>query len=119
MITKAYYTECPDSIKYMALPSKGADLWMRKNIAETTESETGNMMYEADEAYMRTDAAEAEITANFERWYEETANWKPSQPKEPTQEERIAVLEEKNQSMESQLTNTQLALTEIYENMGV
>ena len=51
MVTKAYYTERPDSIKYMSLPSADtADLWMRKNIAEVTDPETGAKSYEADEA---------------------------------------------------------------------
>ena len=55
MVTKAYYTERPDSIKYMSLPSADtADLWMRKNITEVTDPETGAKSYEADEAYMRT-----------------------------------------------------------------
>ena len=39
----------------MSLPSADtADLWMRKNIAEVTDPETGAKSYEADEAYMRT-----------------------------------------------------------------
>ena len=53
----------------MSLPSADtADLWMRKNIAEVTDPETGAKSYEADEAYMRTTATEAEITADFDAW---------------------------------------------------
>lgn len=97
MVTKAYYTERPDSIKYMSLPSADtADLWMRKNIAEVTDPETGAKSYEADEAYMRTTATEAEITADFDAWYETASAWQPPVPeKKPgTQEERIAALED-------------------------
>lgn len=95
MVTKAYYTERPDSIKYMSLPSADtADLWMRKNIAEVTDPETGAKSYEADEAYMRTTATEAEITANFDAWYEKASAWQPPvPPKKPTQEGRITALE--------------------------
>lgn len=97
MVTKAYYTERPNSIKYMSLPSDDtADLWMRKNIAEVTDPETGAKSYEADEAYMRTTATEAEITADFDAWYETASVWQPPVPeKKPgTQEERIAALED-------------------------
>lgn len=97
MITKAYFTERPDSIKYMSLPSDSlADLWMRKNIAEVTDPETGAVGYEADEAYMRTTATEAEITADFDAWFETAAAWEPpkAERKPDTQEERIAALEE-------------------------
>ena len=66
MVTKAYYTERPDSIKYMSLPSADtADLWMRKNIAEVTDPETGAKSYEADEAYMRTAAFRCQIMSNI------------------------------------------------------
>lgn len=97
MVTKAYFTERPDSIKYMQLPSADtADLWLRKNIAEVTDPETGMVSYEADETYMRTDATEAEITADFDAWYETASAWvQVMPPKKPdTQEERIAALED-------------------------
>lgn len=80
----------------MGLPSADtADLWMRKNIAEVTDPETGAASFEADEAYMRTNAPEAEIAADFDAWYETAAAWQPPVPeKKPnTQEERIAALE--------------------------
>ena len=108
MVMKAYYTERPDSIKYMSLPSaETADLWMRKNIAEVTDPETGAKSYEADEAYMRTDAPEADITANFDTWYEKASVWQPPvPPKKPTQEERIAALEKENKQLKEQLSDT-------------
>ena len=108
MVMKAYYTERPDSIKYMSLPSaETADLWMRKNIAEVTDPETGAKSYEADEAYMRTDAPEADITANFDTWYEKASGWQPPvPPKKPTQEERIAALEKENKQLKEQLSDT-------------
>lgn len=96
MIAKASFTERPESIKYMVLPSGDADLWMRKNIAEVVDPETNMVSYEADEAYMRTKATEAEIAANFEGWFETASAWEPPVPeKEPeTENERIVALEE-------------------------
>ena len=97
MVIKACYSQPPDSIKYMSLPTADtADLWMRKNITEVTDPETGTKSYEADEAYMRTAATEAEITADFDAWYETASSWQPPKPyKNPrTESERISALEE-------------------------
>lgn len=80
----------------MSLPSADtADLWMRKNITEVTDPETGAKSYEADEAYMRTNAAKAEITADFDAWFETASAWEPPVPekKPDTQEGRITALE--------------------------
>lgn len=117
MIAKACFTERPDSIKYMSLPSGDADLWMRKNITEVVDPETNEVSYEADEAYMRTDATEAEITADFEGWFETASSWEPPQPeKKPgTQDERIAALEEEVESVkaENALLKEELQATKI------
>lgn len=87
MVTKAYFTEQPDSIKYMPLPSSDtADLWMRKNIAEVTDPETGEVSYEADEAYMRTNISLSEIETDFEFWWEVAAFWSAEQPAEDEEE---------------------------------
>ena len=120
MVTKAYYTERPDSIKYMSLPSADtADLWMRKNIAEVTDPETGAKSYEADEAYMRTNAAKAEITADFDAWFETASAWEPPVPekKPDTQEGCITALEgevdslkAKNALLEEELQATKIIL---------
>ncbi len=92
----------------MSLPSANtADLWMRKNIAEVTDPETGAKSYAADEAYMRTTATEAEITADFDAWYETASAWQPPvPPKTPTQEERIVALENENKQLKEQLNDT-------------
>lgn len=107
MITKAFYTERPDSIKYMLLPSGEADLWLRKDITEKTDSETGAVGYEADEAYMRTSATQEDVAADFETWFETAAAWRVPQPKKPpTQEERIAALEAENAELKEKLSIT-------------
>lgn len=119
MITKAYFTERPESINCMVLPSGDADLWMRKNIAEVVDPETNEVSYEADEAYMRTNATEAEIAADFEGWFETASAWEPPVPekKPETQNERIAALEgevdslkAKNALLEEELQATKIIL---------
>ena len=112
MVTKAFYTERPAALQYMPLPgAAGADLWMRKNIAEVEDPETGAGGYEADEAYMRTSASRAEIEADFEGWYARAAEWQPPQPTpKPTPEERIAALEAENKALNEQLSSTMEAV---------
>lgn len=71
MITKAYFSEIPDIINYMPLPIIGkADVWLRKNITETKDLETGEIMYMADEVYFRTSATKEDIENDFETWFE-------------------------------------------------
>lgn len=86
----------------MALPTGEADLWLRKNIVQITDPETNAVGYEANEAYMRTNATEDEVAADFEGFYETAAAWQPPQPeKKPrTPEERIEALEKAIENME-------------------
>ena len=111
MQTKALYTERPAPIHYMELPTGAADLWLRKNITEVTDPETGAVGYEADEAYMRTNATEAEVQADFEGFYTLASAWEPPvPPKPPTPEERITALEEENAELREQLNTTMEAV---------
>lgn len=89
----------------MPLPADGADLWLRRNAVEVTD-EDGGISYEADEAYMRTEATEAEILADLDAYWEVAAAWEPAKTEKPaklTQEEEIAMLKE-------QLANTMAAV---------
>ena len=96
MITKTHYTERPDSIKYMSLPSGEADIWICKNISEITDPETGSIGYEADEAYIRTSATEEEISSDIDTWFKTASVWQPFMPKSnpDTSEVRIEALTE-------------------------
>ena len=102
MIAKGYYTTRPEAVLYMKLPTGEADVWLRKNIEETTGSEDLGQRFTAHEAYMRTTATEAEIRADFERFYEEAAAWQPTAAgSEPnTQEARIDALEKAVKKLE-------------------
>ena len=61
----------------MPLPTGKADLWLRKDITEITDPETGDISYSADEAFMRTDVSEAEVRADFDGYFDIAAAWIP------------------------------------------
>ena len=54
----------------MPLPDGNADVWLRQNIEEYTDSE-GNAGWQADEVYFRTSLALEEVTAQFDALFEE------------------------------------------------
>lgn len=72
MSTITYYSAQPDSITYMLLPDGKADVWLRKNIVETTETmdDETYSVYKADEVYFRTGLTEDEVSAQFEELFE-------------------------------------------------
>ena len=62
-------------MQYMALPDGTyADVWLRKNIEEVTETnEDGDEVtsWQADEVYLRTAMSESEVEASFDTLFEE------------------------------------------------
>lgn len=112
MVTKAFYTVRPEPLLYMALPTGEADIWLRKNIEQITyHPETDEILYEADEAYMRTTVAEEDVEADFDSFYEAAAAWQPQQTrkKSRTPEERIEALEKAVKSMKQAETSADLS----------
>lgn len=113
MITeKVCFTSQPSAVDYLPLPNSKADVFLRKNI-ESAETEDGTVYY-ADEAYMRiTDGApsQAEVIANFDKWFTTASKWEAPLPvPTPTQEERIAALEAENIRLKAQLDNAMEAI---------
>lgn len=90
---KAQFTSKPEAIQYMPLPEGGADVWLRKDIAEMKDIEDGKeyTYYEAEEVYFRTSTPKEEIEADFEEYFAGNLP-KPPTP-EVSSEERIAALE--------------------------
>ena len=77
----------------MRLPTGKADVWLRKNITTTKDLETGETMYKADEAYMRTNVSEDKILSNFDGWFETASKWQTSSDtNNDTADERIAAI---------------------------
>lgn len=91
-----YYSDKPDQIKYMPLHDGRADVWLRKNITEVTETTDegeSSTAYTADEVYLRTSVSKETIEANFDEYYSEAESESSGDTEEITIEERITALE--------------------------
>lgn len=67
MLTKVFFSEEPDKIRYKKTSNGFADIWLRTNI-EKIENENG-IQYTADENYFRVNAnkmTEEYVKANYE-----------------------------------------------------
>ena len=98
MSTKAYYTQEPEAIQYMALPTGYADVWLRQDIQQE-ETEDGTV-WTAEEVYFRTSLSEEEVTENFDTLF---SNGGPEVDEDTGEEavtieytlaERVEILEE-------------------------
>jgi hypothetical protein len=125
MVNYVIFDEKPDAILYVSLPDGKADIWIRRNIREFAAEEDSDgeritiEKWAADEAYMRETlplyAVEADPDAAFER----AAAWKQGYDEVCvlSTDERLRLLERENAELFRQLTNTQLALCELYESL--
>ncbi|MBR5949115.1 MAG: hypothetical protein IKZ82_10815 [Clostridia bacterium] len=121
---KIVFDEPPAPLEYINLPTGEGDVWLRRNITQISrQDDEGNSYpaWEAEEAYMRTTAHEAEIAANFDLFFGYAAAWSyldlQKQHRKLTPEEKIAQLEEHNRELRSTLIDTELALCELFETM--
>lgn len=91
---KAFYNQEPGAISYMQLPDGRADVWLRKNIIETTDEE-GNAIWQADEVYFRTDQDQESIMEAFETLFANGGETKTSEApaSQPTIEDRLDAVE--------------------------
>lgn len=90
---KAYYNQEPETVSYMKLPNGKADVWLRKNIAETTDEE-GRPVWEADEVYFRTGQDQGSIEAAFDELFANDGEEKNEEPEnKPSIEERMDAIE--------------------------
>ena len=125
MIKHAVFNERPESLTYSPLPDGKADIWLRKNIREfaADEGEDGESLtvvkWAADEAYMRAAIPLSTIEADIEAAFGMAAAWKQGDDEEKSlsEDERISLLEKENAELFRQLTETQLALCELYESI--
>ncbi|MBR5949724.1 MAG: hypothetical protein IKZ82_13925 [Clostridia bacterium] len=125
MINHAVFNEKPEAIAYMPLADGKADIWLRKNIHEYAleEGEDGDTVivtkWSADEAYMREKTTRSAIEADFDGAFSRASVWQQGNDVQNplSVDERIALLEKENAELFRQLTETQLALCELYETM--
>lgn len=70
-------------VDYYELPNGFADVYLRKNIAESINEEDEQTVYEADEVYFRiSGVSKEEIEANFDYFWEDAEKVKPPEPTE-------------------------------------
>lgn len=125
MINHVIFDERPEEITYAPLPDGKADVWIRRNVREfaAEESEEGEAItvtkWAAEEAYMRTNAPLSAIEADLEGAFNRALAWKSGDDaqKPTSSEERLLLLEKENAELFRQLTDTQLALCELYESL--
>ena len=98
---QAYYTSEPEALTYMKLPDGNADVWLRKNIEESTqETEDGTQsVWTCDEVSFRTTLSKTEIEDDFDTIFENGGTTTDEDTGEesvdtPTLAERVAALEE-------------------------
>lgn len=87
---RAEFTTMPARIMYMPLPEGGADVWLRKNIVES-EDEDGNVIFTADEVYIRISDSEEYVSEHFEDYFAGNLPAKPAYEIPIT--ERLAAVE--------------------------
>lgn len=100
MAETAIYNQKPAAINYMALPDRPeADVWLRKDIKQITQEETGPdgqtvkaKYWQASEVYFRAEITAAEVSQRFDELFEAPPVPPPSFDP-PTDLERIEALE--------------------------
>lgn len=88
---RAIYNERPEAVS-VCVSDFGADVFLRRNIEETTDEETGQVLYACEEVQGRVPEAVApeEVLEDFGGWWERLEQLSPSRP--PTTEEQLAQL---------------------------
>lgn len=123
MLNRVFFNERPDEIAYFPLPDGKADVWIRRNIREfAVEEDEGETVciikWTADEAYMRAKVSRTEIESDLDGAFEKALAWtNDDEAAFPNAEERISQLERENDELFRQLTDTRLALCELYESI--
>ena len=125
MLNYVFFNERPIELLYAALPDGKADVWIRRNIREFAADEDADgetvtvTSWVADEAYMRTKLSREEVEANIDGAFGIASAWQQGDDEEayPTDDERISTLESENKELFRQLTDTRLALCELYESI--
>lgn len=85
------YTQQPDRVSAFT-HSQGTDVFMRRDIREREDEETGQTLYDCEEVQARlaTPVTAAEIEADFDEWWEIISSM--PKPQQRTTEEQLAQL---------------------------
>lgn len=104
----------PEELTYRALENGTAEVWIRKNIEQTTVpfdatgEGGGNLEYIYSEVYFRTTASREEIEEDINGYWQAGQDWELDVPLTAAQkqEKRIAVLEEQLENARAELDQT-------------
>lgn len=96
----------PATVQYNVRSDGTAEVWMRKNIQQTTTADEDgeNLEYTYEEVYFRTTATKEEIEGNFESYWESGQGWEPDVPM--TQDQKIEALQTKLDQANAELAQT-------------
>lgn len=96
------------------------DLILRKNIEKqqmTDDEDKAYTVYACDERQVRVTGSLTtdEVRADFDKWWNYAPPTPVPEPPEKKLEERVKELEDENAALTEQMTSTQMALCDVYE----
>lgn len=113
------YPFLPAAVEVFRVGSK-TDMILRKDIEkqeQTNDEGKKYTVYACDERQQRVDGVltTEEVQADFDKWWDYAPPTPVPVPEEKKLEERVKELEDQNATMADQLTSTQMALCDVYE----
>lgn len=116
---KEIYSFRPEEVEVFRV-GDDTDLILRKNIEKqqmTDDEGKAYTVYACDERQVRYDGTltAEEVQKDFDKWWDYAPPTPVPVPKEKKLEDRVKELEAQSTTMADQLTSTQLALCDVYE----
>lgn len=118
---KEIYPFQPDAVEVFRVGNE-TDMILRKDIEKQEKSDEGGekyTVYACDERQQRVDGVLTvdEVQKEFDKWWNYAPPTPVPMPPEKKLEDRVKELEAQSTAMTDQLTSTQLALCDVYEQM--
>lgn len=118
---KETYPFKPKAVEVFRVGNK-TDMILRKDITQQEKTDDGGKMYivyECDERQQRVDGVltAEQVESEFDKWWDYAPPTPAPEPPEKKLEDRVKELEEENVSLMEQVTSTQMALCDVYEQM--
>lgn len=116
---KEIYSFQPEAVEVFRV-GDDTDLILRKNIEKqqmTDDEGKAYTVYACDERQVRYAGVltAEEVQKNFDKWWDYAPPTPVPVPEEKKLEDRVKELENQNATMADQLTSTQMALCDVYE----
>lgn len=116
---KEIYPFQPDAVEVFRVGGE-TDLILRKNIEKqqmTDDEGKAYIVYACDERQVRYPGVvtAAEVQTDFDKWWNCAPPTPVPEPAEKKLEDRVKELEDENAALTDQITSTQMALCDVYE----